>query len=71
MFLRDWRKLDMSIDVILFAAPNVVHVNLYWSGNWAVLSGWACPNGVPRLYRESGNKLKTVTLNAFPVSDNS
>lgn len=64
---RDWRKLDLSIDVILFAAPNAVHVNLYWSGNWAVLNGWACPSGIPRLWRESDKKLKTVSLQAFPV----
>ncbi|KAI1121303.1 hypothetical protein F5Y10DRAFT_282592 [Nemania abortiva] len=66
----DWRKIDISIDVILFAAPDVVNVNLYWSGNWSVLSGWAGRSGIPRLY-ESGKKLKTVILHAFPGLESS
>lgn len=57
----------MSIDVILFASPKIVNVNLYWSGNWAVLNGWICPSGIPRLWRESGETLKSVTLHASPV----
>ncbi|KAL7790945.1 hypothetical protein V8C37DRAFT_161785 [Trichoderma ceciliae] len=61
----DWRKPDLSIDVISFAAPTVEHVNLYWSGNPAVLRGWGCAEGIPRLYFSS-QKLKTVTIYAAP-----
>ncbi|KAL2181048.1 uncharacterized protein P884DRAFT_274879 [Thermothelomyces heterothallicus CBS 202.75] len=34
----DWRKPDLSSDVIFFAAPQLEHVNLYWSGNQTVLT---------------------------------
>ncbi|KAJ8119714.1 hypothetical protein ONZ43_g3397 [Nemania bipapillata] len=61
----DWRKLDISIDVISNAAPNVVNVHLYWSGSWSVLSGWSSSNGIPLLYRfkqeikkQTNNELK-------------
>jgi hypothetical protein len=65
--LRDWRKLDINIEVIRFAAPNVVYVHLYWSGNWSVLTGWASSDGIPGLY-ESRKKLKTVTINSYQAS---
>ncbi len=60
---RDWRKPDLSIDVIIFAAPDVVNLNLYWSGNEAVLKGWSCPTGIPKL-----KKLKELKVVAAPVS---
>ncbi|KAL1864707.1 hypothetical protein Daus18300_007509 [Diaporthe australafricana] len=61
---RDWIKLDLSIDVIRASSPNVVKVHLYWSGNQTVLRGWACNEGIPRLYIESGEKMKTIVLHA-------
>lgn len=64
---REWHKLDLSTDVIKFAAPEVEHIHLYWSGNAAVLKGWSCPQGLPWLYTNK-RQLKTVTLHASPVS---
>ncbi|OAG40477.1 hypothetical protein AYO21_05377 [Fonsecaea monophora] len=64
--LWDWKKIDLSIDVIRFAAPEVVQVNLYWSGNKTVLTAWACAEGIPLLHRVSQGKLKTVILHATP-----
>ncbi|EAQ89632.1 hypothetical protein CHGG_06251 [Chaetomium globosum CBS 148.51] len=58
---RDWRKPDISPDVIAAAAPDVEHVNLYWSGNQAVLRGWGSSAGIPRLM-----KLKTLRVYAAP-----
>ncbi|TDZ20674.1 hypothetical protein Cob_v006481 [Colletotrichum orbiculare MAFF 240422] len=60
----DWRKPDLSTDVILFAAPNVEHINLYWSGSQAVLRGWDSDEGIPRL--ATRGKLKFVTIHATP-----
>ncbi|KAH7020453.1 hypothetical protein EDB80DRAFT_561533 [Ilyonectria destructans] len=62
----DWRKPDLSIDVIIFAAPTVEHVNLYWSGNQAVLRAWGCREGIPRLHTTTGGRLKKVTVHAAP-----
>ncbi|KAK2728384.1 intracellular serine protease [Colletotrichum kahawae] len=45
----DWRKPDLSTEVIAFAAPTVENVHLYWSGNQAVLRDWDCDEGIPRL----------------------
>ena len=65
--VRDWRKLDLSIDIIGFAAPEVVNINLYWSRNETVLIAWACAEGIPRLYQNSKRELKKVILHASPV----
>ncbi|KAI0407365.1 hypothetical protein F4802DRAFT_19209 [Xylaria palmicola] len=46
----DWRKLDLSTDVIAFAAPAVKVVHLYWSGNQTVLKAWGCSEGIPTLH---------------------
>ncbi|KAG6355983.1 hypothetical protein INS49_015368, partial [Diaporthe citri] len=64
----DWIKPDLSIDVIRFAAPNAVKLNLYWSGNQTVLRGWARKKGIPSLYLDNGKKLRTLVLHASPVS---
>ncbi|KAL9473840.1 hypothetical protein ACSS6W_008220 [Trichoderma asperelloides] len=61
----DWRKPDLSMDVISFAAPDATHVNLYWSGNQTILKGWGYPDGVPGESTPT-NKVKRVTLHAFP-----
>lgn len=58
--------------MIIFAAPTVNEVNLYWSGNRSVLRGWASAEGIPRLYQEScgeGNQhsLKKVTIHWMAV----
>lgn len=37
----DWKKFDISIETIFNAAPHTREVCLYWSGNNAVLRGWA------------------------------
>ncbi|RKU46266.1 hypothetical protein DL546_006500 [Coniochaeta pulveracea] len=53
----DWRKLDISPDIIKTKAPNVREVNLYWSGNNVVLRGWSEGDGLRQL-----KKLKTIVL---------
>lgn len=78
---RDWKKPDLSLDTIAFAAPNVKWVNLYWSGNWTVLRGWCCPGRFePMPNQESELDLKfdsefkptpmmeKIHLHAFAVS---
>lgn len=65
---RDWRKPDLSTEVIAFAAPTVENVHLYWSGNQAVLRAWDCDEGIPRLYVTTERRLKRVTVYAAPVS---
>ncbi|KAI0198871.1 hypothetical protein F4808DRAFT_434753 [Astrocystis sublimbata] len=57
----DWRKPDLSPDVIAFAAPHVEQVNLYWSGNQTVLRGWGSDAGIPRL-----TQLRKIRLHAAP-----
>ncbi|KAF2968969.1 hypothetical protein GQX73_g4638 [Xylaria multiplex] len=68
--LWDWRKVDISVEVIAFAAPGVEHVHLYWSGTQAVLRGWSCDEGIPRLYKSS-KRLRRVTLHAHPGFESS
>jgi hypothetical protein len=63
---RDWRKPDLSIDAISFAAPDATHANIYWSGNHTVLKGWAYLERIPGESTPK-SKLKRVTLHAFPV----
>lgn len=45
----DWRKPDLSTEVIYNAAPRVREVHLYWGGNNAVLRGWAEDGGLKKL----------------------
>ncbi|RSM00406.1 hypothetical protein CEP52_009156 [Fusarium oligoseptatum] len=62
----DWRKPDISTDVIGFAAPKVETVNLYWSGNQTVLRAWGSLEGIPRLHATTKQQLKTVIIHAAP-----
>jgi hypothetical protein len=59
----DWRKMDISPDVIKKVAPGARGINLYWSSNNAVLRGW----GEVEALREL-NKLEKVYLHAHQVS---
>lgn len=45
----DWKKTDLSTEVIYTAAPRVREVHLYWSGNNTVLRGWSEEGGLKRL----------------------
>ncbi|KAL4960196.1 uncharacterized protein BDV14DRAFT_183134 [Aspergillus stella-maris] len=47
----DWRKLDISSDTILAAAPDVKTVVMHSSGNLSTLQGWACKHGLARLQK--------------------
>ncbi|KAK9783757.1 putative Peptidase S8/S53 domain-containing protein [Seiridium cardinale] len=55
----DWRKFDMSPDVIQTAAPDARVIHLYWSGNNAILRAWSEAEGIHRL-----EKLETVYLHS-------
>ncbi|KAI0154854.1 hypothetical protein GGR57DRAFT_511820 [Xylariaceae sp. FL1272] len=60
----DWRKPDLSTDVIAFAAPTVKIVNLYWTGNHTVLKAWGCNQGIPRLHSITG--VERIIIHACP-----
>ncbi|KAI0906245.1 hypothetical protein F4823DRAFT_90753 [Ustulina deusta] len=45
----DWKKRDLSPDVLHTVAPCVHTVHLYWSGNNATLRAWSEPDGLRRL----------------------
>ncbi|KAI1129180.1 hypothetical protein F5Y10DRAFT_238742 [Nemania abortiva] len=45
----DWKKRDLSPDVLHRVAPNVRVVHLYWSGNNAILRAWSEPEGLRKL----------------------
>ncbi|KAI0399127.1 hypothetical protein F4802DRAFT_603297 [Xylaria palmicola] len=47
----DWKKQDLSADVVLSAAPNVAELWLYSSGRSSVLRGWSASNGICNLYQ--------------------
>jgi hypothetical protein len=53
----DWRRADICSETIMTAAPDAKELNLYWSGNNAVLRGWSELKGLPLL-----RKLENVTL---------
>ncbi|KAI0902147.1 hypothetical protein F4806DRAFT_445844 [Annulohypoxylon nitens] len=44
-----WKKFDLSPEVIQSIAPGVRIVHLYWSGNNTVLLGWSAPEGLRQL----------------------
>jgi hypothetical protein len=44
-----WKKFDICSETIFNAAPMASEVHLYSSGNTAVLRGWACSSGLPKL----------------------
>lgn len=54
----NWKKVDISPDLIYKVASNASFVQLYWSGNNAVLRAWSEEEGLPKLA-----KLRDVTLN--------
>ncbi|KAK5989096.1 Subtilisin DY-like protein [Cladobotryum mycophilum] len=45
----EWKKLDMNIETILEAAPNVKTVSLHSSGSYSALQGWASEDGLIKL----------------------
>lgn len=45
----DWKKVDICSDTIFEAASVARFVNLYSSGNSAVLKGWSGPDGLVKL----------------------
>ncbi|KAI1474288.1 subtilisin-like protein [Daldinia eschscholtzii] len=45
----NWKKRDLCFEVIANTAPNVKVINLYWSGNNAVLRGWCAEGGLKKL----------------------
>jgi hypothetical protein len=59
----DWRKMDISPDVIKKVAPDAREVHLYWSGSNAVLRGWGEADTLRQL-----KKLERVYLHAHQVS---
>lgn len=58
----DWRKMDLSPEIIKKVAPDVREIHLYWSGNNAVLRGWSEPEGLRQL-----QKLRKVYLHPHRV----
>ncbi|EGR47699.1 uncharacterized protein TRIREDRAFT_79111 [Trichoderma reesei QM6a] len=53
----DWKRTDLCSEVICRVAAKAREVNLYWSGNNAVLRGWSEEGGLKKL-----GELKTVYL---------
>lgn len=43
----DWKRVDLSTEVIRNSTKVVKEVSLYSSGNNAVLMGWSSPRGLP------------------------
>ncbi|EHK17669.1 uncharacterized protein TRIVIDRAFT_122917, partial [Trichoderma virens Gv29-8] len=53
----DWNKPDLCIDIIIDAVPRVSDLCLYFTGNTAVIRGWAGSNGLVNL-----NQLRAVHI---------
>ncbi|KAI1747317.1 hypothetical protein F4782DRAFT_444103 [Xylaria castorea] len=53
----EWRKLDICSETLSNACRAVSHLNLWWSGNRAILRSWSEPEGLAKL-----EKLETITL---------
>ncbi|KAL6873276.1 hypothetical protein HDV57DRAFT_504684 [Trichoderma longibrachiatum] len=53
----DWKRIDLCSEVICRVAAKAREVNLYWSGNNAVLRGWSEEGGLKKL-----GELETVYL---------
>lgn len=53
----NWKKVDVSPDLIYKVASDVTSVQLYWSGRNAVLRAWSEEEGLPKL-----TKLRHITL---------
>jgi hypothetical protein len=41
----NWKKVDLCSQVITDCSLTVKEVSLYWTGNHAVMMGWASPEG--------------------------
>jgi len=41
----NWKKVDLSSQVMEECSRTVREVSLYWTGNHAVMMGWASPEG--------------------------
>ncbi|KAI1420270.1 hypothetical protein F5Y12DRAFT_791763, partial [Xylaria sp. FL1777] len=48
----NWVKWDLCSETIYNAAPNVRDVDLYWSGNKAILKSWAAEDGLVKLKQD-------------------
>ncbi|KAI0860915.1 hypothetical protein F4860DRAFT_191494 [Xylaria cubensis] len=55
-----WKKIDISSDVIARSSDVVKEVSLYWSGNKAILMGWASQEGFNN--KKKFPKLETIRL---------
>ncbi|KAI2629599.1 peptidase S8/S53 domain-containing protein [Hypoxylon sp. NC1633] len=55
-----WKKVDISSDVIARSSSVVKEISLYWSGNKAILMGWASKDGFNN--KNKFPKLKTIRL---------
>jgi len=49
----DWRKTDLSSNVLFKGVPNVQTLCLYSSGNYAVLGSWSAAEGLVQLRKVS------------------
>jgi hypothetical protein len=58
----DWRKFDMSPDLIQIVARDAKVIHLYWSGNNAILRAWSEPEGLHQL-----KQLNTIHLHSQQV----
>lgn len=47
----NWKKVDLSPDLILKVASGVMSLQLYWSGQNAVLRAWSEEEGLPKLMK--------------------
>lgn len=59
----DWDRPDICIDTLRLT-PDLVKVDLYWSGLKAVLCSWGDANGLRTMQRVS-DKRDTIALEAF------
>ncbi|OJJ43666.1 hypothetical protein ASPZODRAFT_154494 [Penicilliopsis zonata CBS 506.65] len=55
---------DISIDVIIYAAPTIKHLHLHWGGSQTVLRGWT--KGILELYKPR-KRLSSVNLHIYQV----
>ncbi|KAK7716353.1 hypothetical protein SLS64_003507 [Diaporthe eres] len=53
----NWKKIDISPDLICKVASDVTSIQLYWSGRNAVLRAWSEEEGLPKL-----TKLRHIAL---------
>lgn len=65
LIVLQWKKIDLSPEVIRKAAPDVREIHLYWSGQDSVLRGWSEEEGLPQL-----KGLQKIVLHVQQVSQN-